>query len=137
MPICPSCDGNKTIMTHLNFGGRKPSEWRELACETCQAQGEVDQEVIEQRTAGHRLRDLRVKHTKMSLRDMAAHLGTMADIQADVVQVSRWERGKDPIPRNVTVHYERCAGVGEGWYKNGREEEDANGADDEATLCDV
>lgn len=87
MPVCPSCNGKKQAYCHLNYGGKKPNEWKWVDCWRCDGAGSVTDEHL-----------ARIERGRLIGADRKARLKTHDDeareLGCTVVDLSAVEMGR-------------------------------------------
>lgn len=71
---CPSCDGAKTVMALVNYGGKKGCVAERITCITCDGAGEITEDKQREMEERDRIRRERVERNE-TMRDAANRLG--------------------------------------------------------------
>lgn len=109
--VCPDCNGKKTKYVHLNYGGKKPNEWKHVPCWQCNGTGEVEPITWLHVAWGNALRaDERSRSRLGTMRDEAkelgvppvvlssCHMGRATAEEIATVQAARARAGRMRIP---------------------------------------
>lgn len=84
---CPACKGKKQSYVHLNYGGKKPGEWKFVDCWLCDGTGEITPDHADRVAYGEHIREDRKARLRI-LRDEAKDLG------CEAVELSKVENGR-------------------------------------------
>lgn len=95
--ICPDCKGAKQVTAHINYGDRRPHEWKQIDCPTCDGYGEISAHHAERKRIGRLLAQARMAREE-SLFECAKRAGVTS------AELSGIEHGKPRYDGFLQMH---------------------------------